>query len=324
MNRRIFTMILLACCFGCSNDDNNFEAEQNMEPKDFPERIDGSLEHQGNQREFILHIPQGYDGTEETPLVMVLHGGSGNAESVQGFTQMNPVSDQNGFLVVYPQGFGPASPGYSWADGRATSATEMEVDDVGFIEKLVSELRSEYNVDSKKIYVCGFSNGGFMTQKLACELPDTFAGVGTLAATIGLDVLQNCSNAQSIPTIFMLGDADAFVPYDGGTVANNPTPVEGIETLVDYWVENNACATNEPALKLPNTDTTDNSTVTLFKYTDCDCNADVSFYRINGGEHTWSGVENVSYEEVAGETNEDINASSVLWSFFSQYELCLE
>ena len=161
-----------------------------------------------------------------------------------------------------------------------------------------------------------------MTQKLACELPNTFAGVGTLAATIGSDVLQACINTQKIPMIFMLGDADSLVPYEGGTVANNPSPVEGIERLVDFWVGKNACDTARTAIDLPDSDTTDNSTVTFFEYTDCDCDANVSFYRINGGGHTWSGVENVSYEEVAGETNEDINASSVLWTFFSQHELC--
>ncbi|MGB5820937.1 MAG: PHB depolymerase family esterase [Saonia sp.] len=324
MNKVVFLFIAMLLSTGCSQNGDPENGVVTGEPQEFPERIEGTLEHQGNLREYVLHIPPVYDGTEETPLVIVLHGGSGNAESVQGFTQMNPVSDQNGFLVAYPQGFGPTPPGYSWADGRATSATEMSIDDVGFIEKLIVELETEFNINSDSIYVCGFSNGGFMTQKLACELENTFAGIGTLGSTIGTDVLNQCATSQNIPMIFMLGDADSFVPYEGGTVANNPSPIEGIESLVDYWVGNNTCLTSNNGVNLPDTDTTDNSTVTFYEYTDCDCNANISFYRINGGGHTWPGVENTSYEEIAGETNEDINASSVLWAFFSQHELCLQ
>lgn len=199
----------------------------------------------------------------------------------------------------------------------------MGIDDVGFIEKLIADLEAEFNIDPNRIYVSGFSNGGFMSQKLVCELENTFAGIGTLGSTRGTDVLDQCVTAQNIPMLFMLGDADSFVPYEGGTVANNPSHIEGIESLVDYWIGNNACLTSNDGVDLPDTDTKDNSTVTFFDYTDCDCNANIGFYMINGGGHTWPGVENTSYEEIAGETNKDINASSVLWAFFSQHELCL-
>ena len=311
----ILAICLLQSCGG--NDDNELQVQE------FPSTVNATLEHQNKQREYVLHIPPAYDGLSDVPLVIVLHGGSGNAISVQGFTQMNSVSDGNGFIVAYPQGFGPTqNGGYSWADGRQTSATSMGIDDVGFISKLIEKVQADYRITSNKIYVCGFSNGGFMSQKLACELENTFAGVGTLGATIGTEVLSQCSVSQSIPMLFMLGDADPFVPYDGGTVANNPSPVAGIETLAEFWKNNNLCQTESPEIQLPDLDTTDNSTVTLFEFSDCNCNANVELYRINSGGHTWPGVENVNYEIIAGETNEDINASSVLWDFFNEHERC--
>ena len=113
--------------------------------------ISDSLEHQSLQRKYIVHLPPGYSPDIQYPVVMVLHGGSGNYQSVQGFTQMNPVSNQNNFLAVYPQGIGVAPPGYSWADGRNTSADQAGIDDVGFISKLVDTLTVEYTIDRKSV-----------------------------------------------------------------------------------------------------------------------------------------------------------------------------
>ncbi|MEM7574515.1 MAG: PHB depolymerase family esterase [Bacteroidota bacterium] len=315
MKHIIVGLITLGLSLGCSDDGE-------LRIREFSSTVNAFVEHQNNQRKYVLHLPPTYDGLSDVPLVIMLHGGGGNAQSVQGFTQMNPVADANGFLVAYPQGFGPTQNGFSWADGRATSATNMGVDDVGFIAKMIDDVRSEYRIAPNNIYACGFSNGGFMSQRLACELENVFAGIGTLGATISSEVLAQCSNTQSIPMLLMLGDADPFVPYHGGTVANNPSLIEGAEALADYWKENNRCQTTRPELLLPDLDSTDSSTVSLVEFSDCDCNAQVSLYRIDNGGHTWPGVENVSYEMIAGETNEDIDASSVLWAFFSQHQLC--
>lgn len=319
MTRIFFGLSVIILFQNCSKDLGS-----ELQAQEFPSSIKASLEHQNNLREFTLHIPPTYDGLTDVPLVIVLHGGGGNSESVQNFTQMNPVSDTNGFIVAYPQGFGPTqNGGFSWADGRETSATNMGIDDVGFILKLMDKITSEYQISENKIYVCGFSNGGFMSQKLACELENTFAGVGTLGATIGTEVFNTCATNQSIPMLFVLGDADPFVPYNGGTVTNNPSNIEGVETIANFWKEHNQCQTTKPAIQLPDLDVTDNSTVTLFEFTDCDCNASVKLYKINNGGHTWPGVENVNYEMIAGETNEDIRASDVLWEFFNEHQLCL-
>jgi polyhydroxybutyrate depolymerase len=317
MKRLIIGFLTICLLYSCDNNENHLQAQE------FPSSIDANLEHQGNQRKYTLHIPPSYDGLSNVPLVIVLHGGGGDSQNVQGFTQMNPVSDENGFIVAYPQGFTPALDGYSWADGRATGATIMGIDDVGFICKMIDAIKSEFQINSNKVYVCGFSNGGFMSQKLACELDGVLAGVGTLGATIGSEVLSTCNSSQSIPMLLLLGDADPLVPYNGGTVANNPSPIEGIEDLANFWKAKNQCQTTLPSVQLPDVDNSDNSTVTLFEFSDCNCNANIRLYRVNGGGYTWPGVEIPNYEITAGETNEDIDASKVLWEFFNQYELCL-
>lgn len=284
-----------------------------------------SLEHQGFQRKYTIHQPLGYTNTTLTPIVLMLHGGGGTMQSAQPFTELNNVSNDNGFLAVYPQGYTPVQNGFSWADGRGTAADNAGIDDVGFIDKLLDVLENDYSADTERIYICGFSNGGFMTQRLACQANERFAAMASLGSIMDTILISNCNPNRPIPMLLLLGTADPFVPYNGGQMigSGNVTPIVAMDTLVNFWKTNNGCSTASPPVNLPDINTNDNSTVTVFDYTDCDCdNSMVKFYRINGGGHTWPGVPNPIYEIIAGPTNQDIHASEELWDFFSQYELC--
>ena len=307
MARNTFTILLLIF-IGVST-----YAQQN---------INDSLLHQDYHRKYIVHLPPGYNSNIPEPVVIVLHGGSGNYQSVQGFTQMNSVSNQNGYLAVYPQGQGIAPPGFSWADGRNTTADQAGIDDVGFMSKLIDELYNDYNIDTNRVYICGFSNGGFMTQRLACEIPERFAAIGGLGCSIDTNLIQSCNPSNAIPMAYFFGTSDPEVPYTGGAM-NNPvvTPTVPVDTAVQFWVDNNNCQVAEPVVNIPNTVQSDSSIVELYKYTNCDCNADFYFYKILNGGHTWPGVPISQFPQL-GNTNEDIRASVELWNFFSQFSLC--
>lgn len=284
-----------------------------------------SIVHQTYQRNFTVHLPTGYTHTTPVPLVFMLHGGGGTMTNAQGFTNLNAVSNTNGFIAVYPQGYGVIpSGGYSWADGRGTSADMAGVDDLGFINKLLDTLIAKYTIDTNKIYICGFSNGGFMTQRFACQQNRRFAAMASLGSIMDTSLFASCNPTRPIPMLFMLGTADPFVPYTGGPmIGSGPVlPIVGIDTLIEFWKTNNNCMTNNPIINFADIDLTDSSTVSLFNFTNCSCNAEISFYRINGGGHTWPGVEILSYEITAGQTNEDIQASVELWNFFNAHTLC--
>ena len=287
------------------------------------QNISDSLEHQGYQRKYIVHIPPTYSNGSSTPLVLTLHGGSGNYLSVQGFTEMNFVSNQNDFLSVYPQGYAKALyGGYTWADGRGTSADNANIDDLGFISKLIDTLAVDYNIDMNKIYVCGFSNGGFMTQRLACEIPERFAAVGGLGCSMDTNLIQSCNPSKPVPMAYFSGTADPEVPYNGGSMSNPlVTPIVSVDTAVQFWVNNNNCQNAEPVVNIPDSIPEDSSTVELYKYTDCDFYADFYFYKIINGGHTWPGVPVPQYPQL-GNTNEDIHASYLLWDFFNAHTLC--
>ena len=285
-----------------------------------------SIVHQSYQRKFTVHTPTGFTNTTPVSAVFMLHGNGGTMQNSQNFTNLNSVSNTNGFLAVYPEGYGIVSSwGFSWADSRGTSADIAGIDDLGFIDKLLDTLLANYNIDINKIYICGFSNGGYMTQRFACEKNQRFAAMASLGSIMDTSLFANCNPQRPIPMMFVIGTNDPFVPFNGGVANGSGGLVNEIisaDTLVNFWKINNNCLVSNPSINLPDIDLTDNSTVTLFNFTNCSCNSDVKFYRINGGGHTWPGVEIPLYELIAGETNEDIQASVELWNFFNAHTLC--
>lgn len=311
MWRKTF-LLVLACVlsFGCFGQTN----------------VVDSLVHQGFDRKYTIHTPPGFTNLTPVPVVLMLHGAGGTMLNSQNFTNLNSVSDAHGFLGVYPEGYGPLQLGFSWADGRGTVADQSGIDDVGFIAELIDVLINDYSADTSRIYICGFSNGGFMTQRLACESNARFAAMASLGCTIDTQLLSTCNPNRAIPMFLLGGTEDTFVPYEGGVgvVSGTGTVVNHVEmdALLDFWETNNACGTAVPPVDLPDINTDDNSTVTVFTFTDCACNATVKLYRVNGGGHTWPGVSNPIYEIIAGPTNLDISASEELWSFFESNTLC--
>jgi polyhydroxybutyrate depolymerase len=285
--------------------------------------ITDSILHQNYDRLFMVHFPPGFSTSTQRALVISLHGGSGNMINAQGFSLLNPVADQNDFVVAWPQGYGLAPPGFSWADGRNTSADQAGIDDVGFINKLTDTLIARYNIDTQRIYLCGFSNGGFMVQRMACETPLRFAAMASLGASMDTLLYQICSPSKPLPMAFFNGTADPAMPYGGGPMQNPQVkPVVPVDTAVQLWVTKNNCQSALPVFSFPDTFPADSSTAELYRFTNCDCNADVSFYKLINGGHTWPGVYVASQAAVLGNTNRDINASVELWNFFSAHPLC--
>ena len=313
----LFSIYLMT---SCSDDEMDLP-----QPQSYPEIVNGTFNFQNRDRIYSLHIPETFDGTQSAPLVIFLHGGGGNAQSAQNFTGFNDVSEQEGFLMLYPQaGFETATKSFVWADGRGLAPDKLGIDDVVFVNALVDYLVSEYNINQNRIYLCGFSNGSFLTQKIAFESNSRFAAIGTLGGTMHQSFFDTGKPNRAIPMVYVFGTDDPLVPYNGGYVSNNPDfeLVVGVETAVEYWRDNNNTQTTLSVRNMANINTNDNSTVTVFEYKDGDCNGSkVKFYKINGGGHTWPGV--VVPNPLLGVTNLDINASQELWDFFEQFELCL-
>jgi polyhydroxybutyrate depolymerase len=274
-----------------------------------------SFMHEGTLRSYLLYVPGAYDGKDDWPLVLNYHGFAINADVQMAYTQMNDVADEGHFLVAYPQGLtvvnqtrGPG-PGWSVPGGIATA----EQDDVGFTSALIDHVDGDFSIDLARVHATGWSNGSVMSLYLACSLPDRIASVGGVAGPMTEQLTDICESARPLSVLFLHGTEDPLIPYAGRPGAFPPAP----ETP-SFWAEQNSCSPNPLSGDIEDVVADDNSTATLFKYTDCDGRTEVLFYRINNGGHPWPGSTPVPGWEFLGPTNQDISASAEIWDFFAR------
>lgn len=136
----------------------------------------------GWNRESFFHVPSGHRNDGPKPMILIFHGGRGNARQIANFSRLNQVADKQGLVAVYPQGIEK-----HWNDGRASQKFqehESDVNNVDWIEALVTELKIYYLVDPQRVFAVGISNGGIFTQRLGFELGHLFAAVASLTAQI--------------------------------------------------------------------------------------------------------------------------------------------
>ena len=259
------------------------------------------MNHGEIERLFYLHLPENYSSAQDYPLLFILHGTSGAAVKMHeksGFTQQ---SDQNNFIVVYPQALGysfsanldfriPAiDPGYKTTGWNTTRGdgygTANNIDDITFFRTMVEQITAILSINESRIYVTGFSNGGGMTQKLIAELPGYFNG-GGLVSTAVPSASQEPENYVPIPLVYIHGTADTTTPYMG-TDETLSAP-----EIADLFAEFNNCTGSNSENK-----TVQGFDVIIKTYEGCD--APVVFYTIIGGTHVWYNLE-----------------SKTIWNFF--------
>ena len=272
-----------------------------------------SFTFDGEKRKFRIYFPENYDENVVHPVVIALHGRFGKGKQMEKSSLFNPIADENNVIMVYPDGYEK-----SWNDGRGEGpAADANIDDVGFINALINLIIGDYAVDDSRIYVCGMSNGGFMSMRLAHELNHRIAAFGTVTGSLGAN--YNAILNQTVPVILIAGTEDPLVPYDGGQVAESGTYSLGFEALLDYYASNNACSTlNIEQLPQVNDD---GVTTEKWVYSDCTNNAKCVLFKNIGAGHTWPSGESSLGENTVGKESSEINASRELMNFFLQYEL---
>jgi polyhydroxybutyrate depolymerase len=275
----------------------------------------GSLEYQGMQRNYLVHLPTHYESTGSYPLVLAFHGGSGTPQGMARLTSFNSLADSEGFLVVYPEGYQK-----SWADGRGvTAADKAGVDDVGFISQLIMVLVQTDHADPTRVYAAGISNGGFFTQRLGCELSEKITAIGVVAATMPANTAPACSPSRPVPMVLMAGTDDPLNRFAGGNTPRGE--LLSAEAAAEKRAALNGCSLQPNVIQLPDLAPADGIRVELRRYSNCALSAGVDFYIIHGGGHTWPGGPQYLPAFLIGKTSREINATTVLWDFFQQYSL---
>lgn len=266
-------------------------------------------------RTYLVHVPRTYNQSKPAPLVITLHGGGGAGGGMNRLTGMNALADREGFIVAYPDGIE-----HHWNDGRST--IKVKADDVAFIAALIERLAKDYNIDRRRVYATGISNGGFMTQRLACELSDKIAAIATVAATMPEELQPKCRPSRPVSVLVMDGAADPIVPYNGGEVSiGERGKILSVDGAINFWREQDRCSAKPSVAQLPDVDPNDGTRVTRESYEGCKGGSEVILYRIEGGGHTWAGGLQYLPERIIGKTSRDINASETIWNFLRNHAL---
>ena len=264
----------------------------------------------GIERSYILYKPM-FSNSKGLPLMIVLHGGLGNARHVEKTTVMNEVADTGRFIVAYPNGIGGRfrfmKNRRTWnAGGCCGNAVKKNVDDVLFIERVIEDIRSKFSIDTRRVYVTGMSNGAMMAYRLACEIPDKIAAIIPVSGTLMVD---NCDSAKDVPVLHIHGDQDTNVPISGG---KGPKSVAGVSfrslrDTVKLITRSRHCLTPEEKIM--------NGKIQISSYR-CKKGAPVEILIIKGGRHVWPGGRGRNNRSP---DDQYLSASKQAWEFAKQF-----
>ena len=275
----------------------------------FLNRTNGTIQSSGQERRYLLYIPESYDPAKPTPLVISMHGFIEWPDHQRQISHWNELADEAGFIVVYPMGTGFP---LRWGTLARAGDQGQAQRDVQFISDLIDKLAGEYNIDKDRIYANGLSNGGGMSFLLACQMADRIAAIGGVAGAYSTS-WSECSPSRPVPVIAFHGDADPVVPYEGGIRTSRDYDFPAISDWIAAWAKNNAC-------NLTSEEGPTSGEVSSIRYTGCAENANVELFTIHGGGHSWPGGDNLP-KFIVGETTQDIDATRVMWDFFQEHPL---
>jgi len=267
------------------------------------------FDYGGEMREYFLYLPDSLDSN--APLVFVMHGYGGTANSIYNYSKMNDVADEHGFAVCYPQGSSDQYNNNFWNVGYAFHDNQ-NVDDVGFLTSLADYLQIEFDLSTDNTFSTGMSNGGDMSYMLACQAHDSFKAIAPVAGCMMESIYESCDSVP-VPVLEIHGTDDDVTLWEGD-MENNDGWGAYLSTLdgIDHWVETNDCIQSEE-INLPNIDISDGSHIIKHRYFECNNNSEVWLYEVVNGGHDWPGSWG----------NMDIESSVEIWNFFSQFTFML-
>ncbi len=254
------------------------------------------LQHASGNREYSIYIPVNYNSAKAVPMVLLFHGFTNNIAKMYSDAQMEAIADANNFIFVIPQGLGALA---GWNIGLSFGGN---ADDIGFIRSLIDKISTQYTINANRIYASGFSNGGFFSYRLACELSDKIAAIASVAGSMNPNWISGssatCKPKHPTPIMQITGTNDNVIPIAGG---NGGSPLKNV---FNYWIDFNNTSTTP-------VNTNINSVTKRSVYGNGDKGSVVEFIEIGGRGHEWPTTSSAGLRE---------NASIRIWEFFSKYD----
>lgn len=236
------------------------------------------------QRPFEVFTPSSYSAETPTPLVVLLHGFGADGAAQEAYFRLQPAAEAQGFLAVHPDGTINAIGKQFWNATDACCGFGTTVDDSAYLIALIEKVQADFNVDPKRIYLVGHSNGGFMSYRMACDHADKIAAIVSLAGATFMDTAQ-CDPSEPVSVLQIHGTADATIPYEGGTIYGHDHP--GARETVADWATYDRCGatTTDSTTALDLDSSIDGAESTAFSFDGCAQGSAVELWTIPGGPH---------------------------------------
>jgi polyhydroxybutyrate depolymerase len=263
-----------------------------------------SFTHQGNTRQYRVYQSPNYNAANPASMVITLHGLGDNMTNFSSIG-MNSIADTANIIVVVPQAFTDQLAGTAWNSGAGFMGyyPNSTIDDVDFINTIIDSVEANYAINPNRVYACGFSMGGFMTNRLAVELNERITAFASVAGTFGFG-LPSYVPDNNVSIAHFHGTVDGTVPYAG-----NASGISA-DSLVNFWVTNNQCNTTPQHIVIPDSQN-DGYTVDHYIYSNGQENSEVEFFEVTGADHVWLGWNN------------DISYTREIWKFFNKHQVLL-
>ncbi len=282
--------VLLILIISCKKDKNDNEESC------YSNANAQTIVHDGITREYVLYVPSSYDGSSPAPLMFNFHGFGGSASEYMLEADMRSIAESDTFILIYPQGTCLNGSSH-WNACPIGGDNKSNADDFGFVESIINEISSQYNVDSECIYAAGYSNGGMMAYGLANYRSELIAAVASVSGAM-LDCTGQTSHPM--PIIHLHGTSDGVLPYNGSS------DYSSVQSTLNHWINFNNTISSP-------TITTDNSggmTIEHYIYDQGDSLVSVEHFKYIGGDHVWFNA-----------TFQGKSTTQLVWDFVSQYDI---
>jgi polyhydroxybutyrate depolymerase len=239
----------------------------------------------GGDRPVEVILPEGFDNSREVPLVIALHGYGGNKDSVGRYFSLKRNVDAYDFILLNPQGMRDGLNSRFWnATPACCDGFSSGVDDAAYLRGVIEEALGRFRIDRGRIYVAGYSNGGFMAYRLACDSADYITGIFVLAGGTYKDETL-CQPSQPVQVLHLHGTADQTIKYDGGSAypgaPNHPGALESIET----WGTYNGCDPGAVMLDASEVDAVTVETASVTGFNNCPQDGQVELWTLPDAPH---------------------------------------
>lgn len=297
-------LLLVSAGFGFSR-----AAAEHMSLREIAHRVQRQrIEAGGRERAFLLYVPTSYRPGTPTPLVMLFHGGGGNAVHMARYTLYPVLAERKGFIVAIPQGIARTWNANSGLDEGV--AEKRDVDDIGFVRAMLADIKARYDIDPDRIYASGMSKGGMFAYDVACHLSNQIAAIAVVSTTM---TTAHCNPTSPVAILQIQGSADQNVPLAGGhgrfTARGISYPP--VQHAIDFWRKENRCSAQTRDRQV----TSDTSCRT---YTACA--APVTLCIVANGGHAWPGQKPERWQRRADYyVTHTFSATRATWRFFERH-----